>query len=1033
MTIYNKMLLAVVAALMAWPTEGRAQFSGGDGTESNPYLISSVADLKKLSENVNRAEGNTYYSGLFFQLTKDLDLSGEAVVDGCNFQPIGNADMKVFAGIFDGNGHTISGIRMNRTGMYAGVFGHTDAGAISLDASCRYQAAIRNLTVANSTICGEYYVGGIVGFNYGALVENCHVAASVTIGASTDNATCVGGITGSVHFKDAGMMNLGSGSTAFWAAKVRGCTNAATVTTNGKAGCSYLGGIAGNMVYGAVVGGCLNTGTVDTNTLRGTSGGIVGFDNESTWSSCSANYYAAPCTTKGVNGMDLEGARMAVILDTAPEGLGEKGTEYASFPNAPGLTVYANGIYYAGKYYYYDKSAGDVFPLYEGDEGTEARPYQIKTVEDMRLLASSTDYDTDYNGKYFTLTADLDFGGGTAHNYTPVGNAKYSFRGTFDGQGHTLSGIVIDKPSSNNGVFGRMGGLVKNLVLANTTIVANVAGTPTERTPIATYTGGIVGVGGSIENCHVMESVTITVADNYITDIGGIVGSTGTNVLGCTSAATIVSTFAGSRNIGGIAGHVKDAKLRHCINLGPVTSDSEWAGSVVGYSEANSSSGWQATEFEHCYYAGRSVIGGMEGAEIDNVWRAEERTTKPSAFLSKVSEYKSFASMPAITVYKNCLLYNGIYYYHNPNTPLNGHFPRYEGDEGTAEKPYQIKTLVDLKGLQRDVNSNHIDFTGKHFALKNDLDFEGYAVNGTEKWWKQTNYTPIGWQEAYPFVATFDGEGHSIKGIVIQKDEKNVEGNRYLGVFGRLGATGVIKNLTVADSYLCMEGNSGPVVGAVSGTVENCHSLADMVLKGRYDYQNCGFIGGIAGFVQSGGKVTGCTNQAALPEGRYMGGIVAFMYPGAFVSDCLNLGKLPTPDDEDNYYGGVVGRASVNGDFSLTNCYYAGECNVGGVNNEDTDGARKAVVSQTKPQGMGSEVTVYTSYDGAPGLTAYDNGLYYDGVYYTSANSSTAYTFADVARLLGIIAGKEPYSAAADLNGDGKVDIADVIIMIKKI
>ena len=1055
---YMVSLLLLMGSTGAWADAAidRPNFkcSGGDGSAANPWLISSIADMNELARQINMEMGSeeqkrenpylwgnlVYYNGYgqcYFKLTCDLDYSNEPVVDGSNYTPVGIINF--FCGIFDGCGHTISGIKINRTGERNGIFGNI-SGALYIP---EYgPGIIKNLTLANSEISGGNCTGGIVG-ECNSTVINCHVLSTVIISAAADGTDCVGGVVGKAWYDRAGYYNLGGGQVGgYWdicVARVEGCTNAATVSTGGKSGCSQLGGIAGGVTRGGYVYNNLNTGEVDTRVVNSSAGGIIGNSTDANWIDIFNNYYAEPCSVGGLYGEDTKGARMAVIRDTQPEDIGNVVEEYAQIGTMPGLTVYENGIFYNGKYYYYDKTLGEFFPLYAGDEGTEGKPYQIKTTDDLRMLARAVDYDTNFAGKCFVLTADLDFGGteGMANgNFKPIGGI-YNFAGNFDGQGHTISGIVVDRPNSYNGLFGRATH-VKNVTLSNSTIVGNCNGTPTSTSIVASQTGGIVGyTTGTIENCHVSSSVTIRVAQDYTCNFGGIAGYCKGNILGCTSEATITSEFAGSRNLGGIVGIADDATVNHCIGLGPVISDNEWAGSVVGYDVANEAIGWRNSKYEMCYYAGQSNKGGLEGAEIDNVWKAEELTKKPSAFLSKVSEYKSFTNMPAITVYKNCLLYNSIYYYHNPNKAVCGHFPVYEDDEGTAEKPYQIKTKADINALARDVNINHLTFEGMTFALKNDVDYEGYITMYNQRYWHNTNYTPVGRFYSYPFVATFDGEGHTIKGISIQQDENTTSTNEAVGIIGYLGAGGVVKNLSADDSHLCINSGGGAIVGQVNGgRVENCHALAQLVFSHRTDYSGQR-IGGITGVVQNGGAVAGCTNQATICYVYNAGGIVGELWGGT-VSDCLNLGKveLATKANESNdVIGGIAGSVNDSGTAYVTNCYYGGECTVGGIGNNDTEGARRATVSASKPQGIGSVVTEYHSFPEAPGLTAYNAGLFFDGQYYSilAGGETPTYTITDVKRLLSAITGKEATGTSSDINGDGKVDIADLILMLKMI
>ena len=170
-------------------------FSGGDGSQGNPYKISSITDLVQLSDDVNG--GNTY-SGKYFQLTKDVNFNddntrkptstwNDTASTESNFTRIGTTQ-KEFAGHFDGNNKTISGIRIyygDSSNAPTGLFGQ-----ISSDAS------VCNLTLADSRIMSKKeYVGGIVGYSYGT-IENCHASSTVGVFSNVGYLYYYGGIVG---------------------------------------------------------------------------------------------------------------------------------------------------------------------------------------------------------------------------------------------------------------------------------------------------------------------------------------------------------------------------------------------------------------------------------------------------------------------------------------------------------------------------------------------------------------------------------------------------------------------------------------------------------------------------------------------------------------------------------------------------------------------------------------------------------------------------------------------------------------------
>ena len=116
----------------------------GDGTADSPYLIADEADLKAFRDMVNE----TVSSDAYAKLTEDIDLKGEAWTP---IAPNSGYVTEAYAGVFDGDGHTISGLSVNATATNQGLFGVING------------ATVKNLTVKGSVVSSKAYVGGIVG------------------------------------------------------------------------------------------------------------------------------------------------------------------------------------------------------------------------------------------------------------------------------------------------------------------------------------------------------------------------------------------------------------------------------------------------------------------------------------------------------------------------------------------------------------------------------------------------------------------------------------------------------------------------------------------------------------------------------------------------------------------------------------------------------------------------------------------------------------------------------------------------------
>ena len=261
------------------------------------------------------------------------------------------------------------------------------------------------------------------------------------------------------------------------------------------------------------------------------------------------------------------------------------------------------------------------FPIYDGDEGTESAPYQIKTIDDLNKLAADVNSGTTYSGKYFKLMNDLTFTYSTAwddaesteSNFTPIGKGVY-FQGHFDGNGKTISGLRIYGSNTTEtgwGLFGRtLSAEVKNITLAD----ARITG--------CAYTGGIVGSNqGIVSNCHVEANVTI-VANSSNSGYGGIAGqnyNAGT-VSHCTSAVKI--TLASGMNptgIGGIVGRNEStgpyATLTDNLAIGAVIPAAKYnMHAAIATDVCTSSSAHY--HYERNYYRDCTVAGTANATDV---------------------------------------------------------------------------------------------------------------------------------------------------------------------------------------------------------------------------------------------------------------------------------------------------------------------------------------------------------------------------------------------------------------------------------
>ena len=199
---------------------------------------------------------------------------------------------------------------------------------------------------------------------------------------------------------------------------------------------------------------------------------------------------------------------------------------------------------------------------------------------------------TDIN---ITLDKNIDL---TGKDWTPIGTSfDNSYTGTFDGGGHTITGLTVTTNDEYAGLFGYLSnfgnaaGTVKNVVMEGIQITCNHR---------SGYAGGVVGYSwGTIENCSVSGSVSGTVY------VGGVVGAQiGGSITGCSSSATVKGTV----DVGGVAGQTNSsATLTACYATGNVTIEINPAKNIAGGSLVGMNAG---SSLLACYATGNVTSTG---------------------------------------------------------------------------------------------------------------------------------------------------------------------------------------------------------------------------------------------------------------------------------------------------------------------------------------------------------------------------------------------------------------------------------------
>ena len=211
---------------------------------------------------------------------------------------------------------------------------------------------------------------------------------------------------------------------------------------------------------------------------------------------------------------------------------------------------------------------------------------------------------------------------------------------------------------------------------------------------------------------------------------------------------------------------------------------------------------------------------------------------------------------------------------------------------------YTVTSADGLMNIAELVNGGKSDI---NITLDTDIDLTG------------KNWTPIGTSFSNKYTGTFDGGGHTIKGLTVTTNDQ------FVGLFGYLDKAGTVKNVVmegiqITSNHVLMSGNTGGVVGYSWGTIENC-SVSGSVSGTVY-------VGGVVG-VQIGGSITGCSSSATVKGTVDVGGVAGQTNSSATLTACYATGNviIEMAPKKNIAGGGLVG---MNAGSSLLACYATG-------------------------------------------------------------------------------------------------------------
>ena len=572
-------------------------------TSQNKVYIYTAADLAQLAADVN---GGNNMSGKTVLLMNDIDLSGYP-----NWTPIGTFTPNSpqanypFSGVFDGQGYSITGLKMSGNEDSKGLFGYA------------YCEAIRNVVIRNPEIEGKDQVGALVGYqaysNQG--IKNCAV-----IGGKIQGRNHVGGLVG--YMEESPIQN---------------CYSTCEVVAMNF----YAGGIVGDHRVVASIRNCYATGNIS-----GTySGGIVGVAKDV--ERCVA--LGQTVTGKSSNRV-TDSVKISDVYAWGGMKVNGNTVTYGAANNENGADLVFNGgalstqfseIFANDDAWTYTENGLPILKAVKGEQSSElpswmlsdASTIYITTAQQLKQLADEVNAGDSKSGKTVLLMNDIDLS--VYPNWSPIGtlNMNWSdvsrpFSGVFDGQNHTISNLTCTSATNGYvGLFGNFDGTVQNLILRDAQIT--VEGLQAAAVVCENYKGQVLNcamIGGSVkgkgvaggvvcynrgtvENCYATGDVT-SLSGGRVSYAGGVVGYNYTEgtVQSCYAAGRVESEKHAGGAVGGNYGTVQN-----CVALGQSVSAQKGAHRVVGENGGGTLSGnyaWSGVQVN-----GQPVTDGLADNE----------------------------------------------------------------------------------------------------------------------------------------------------------------------------------------------------------------------------------------------------------------------------------------------------------------------------------------------------------------------------------------------------------------------------------
>lgn len=484
-----------------------------------------------------------------------------------------------------------------------------------------------------------------------------------------------------------------------------------------------------------------------------------------------------------------------------------------------------------------------------------------------------------------------------------TGNA--SFVGALAGENR---GTILSCYSSGNvTTWGLVGGLVGGHY-SGTIVSSHTAGSVQ-----GVRVGGLVGLlwTGTISSCYstagIVKYPQVSDVIGYFEYAGGLVGRNGAATISCCHASGDVSADVLA---GGLVGTNNDGTIQSCYSNSKVTGEL-YAGGLVGTNSgpivscyatgdvngrwgvgglaAGAADGSVATSYSVGKVTGDYRAGGLVGGDRStSAWLSYWDVETSGLTSSTAGEGKTTQQMMNPATFAGWghdaqwVLEEGRGYPHlvwegGPGLPITDLPRTYSGGTGDPADPYIVRTADDLICLGK----SPADWSAA-FALMNDIDLASIHPDELLR---------IGIR-AIPFAGTFDGRGHTVRGLRVEAAPGS--GFSMVGMFGRVGPSGVVRHLHLADVDISGEDYVGGLAGSNEGSILACSVTGNVSASDT--------VGAVAG--ENGGTMVSSCATCSVGGSRIVGGLVGENHGTIF--SCYAMGTA-----EGSYYvGGLAGKNS---------------------------------------------------------------------------------------------------------------------------